>query len=159
MTPSPYGSWPSPLSAEDLAVAGVRLGGPRYDGGDLYWTQARPAEGGRTALLRERDGMVTEVAPGLNVRTRVHEYGGGAWDARGGVVVVSSDPKAASPRTHTCWSSPTSAAVSFKARLRCQSAALPERVGPFRRAHSVTSGALDGVEIVTSSAFNPRTRV
>lgn len=92
LTSLPYGSWPSPITAEDLAVAGVRLGGPRYDGDDLYWTQSRPTEGGRTALLRERDGVVMEVVPGVNVRTRVHEYGGGAWDARDGVVVVSSDP-------------------------------------------------------------------
>ncbi len=87
-----HGSWPSPISAADLAAGGVRLGEPRYDGADLYWTQSRPAEAGRIALLRERDGVVTEVAPGLSVRTRVHEYGGGAWDARDGVVVVSSDP-------------------------------------------------------------------
>ncbi|MFT3970705.1 MAG: prolyl oligopeptidase family serine peptidase [Micropruina sp.] len=92
MTSLPHGSWPSPISAADLAMSGVRLGGPRFDGADLYWTQGRPAEAGRVALMREREGAVTEVAPGLNVRTRVHEYGGGAWDVRGGVVVVSSDP-------------------------------------------------------------------
>ncbi len=88
----PYGSWPSPISAADLAVGGVRLGEPRYDGADLYWTQGRAAESGRVALMRERDGVVADVAPGVNVRTRVHEYGGGAWDARDGVAVVSSDP-------------------------------------------------------------------
>lgn len=92
MTTARYGSWSSPLSAQDLAVAGVRLGEPRYDGDDLYWTEGRPTEQGRVALLRERDGAAAEVAPGLSVRTRVHEYGGGAWDARDGVVVVSSDP-------------------------------------------------------------------
>ncbi|MFT4226488.1 alpha/beta hydrolase family protein [Micropruina sp.] len=92
MTTVPHGSWPSPISAADLASGGVRLGEPRYDGADLYWTQGRPAEAGRVALLRERGGVVTEVAPGLSVRTRVHEYGGGAWDARNGVVVISSDP-------------------------------------------------------------------
>lgn len=92
MSTVPHGSWPSPISAADLASGGVRLGEPRYDGADLYWTQGRPAEAGRVALLRERDGVVTEVAPGLSVRTRVHEYGGGAWDARNGVVVISSDP-------------------------------------------------------------------
>ncbi len=92
MTTVPHGSWPSPISAADLATSGVRLGEPRYDGADLYWTQGRPAEAGRVALMRERNGVVAEVAPGLNVRTRVHEYGGGAWDVRDGVVVVSSDP-------------------------------------------------------------------
>ncbi|MFT3860665.1 prolyl oligopeptidase family serine peptidase [Micropruina sp.] len=87
-----YETWGSPLSAQELAVAGVRLGEPRYDGDDLYWTEGRPAEQGRVALMRERAGTVAEAAPGLSVRTRVHEYGGGAWAARDGVVVVSSDP-------------------------------------------------------------------
>ncbi len=87
-----FGAWSSPLTARSLAVAGVRLGEPRYDGADLYWTEGRPAEGGRVALMRERAGAVEEVAPGLNVRSRVHEYGGGAWAARDGVVVISSDP-------------------------------------------------------------------
>ena len=79
-----FGAWSSPLTARSLAVAGVRLGEPRYDGADLYWTEGRPAEGGRVALMRERAGAVEEVAPGLNVRSRVHEYGGGAWAARDG---------------------------------------------------------------------------
>lgn len=92
MTASAYGSWPSDVSARQLSVAGVRLSEPRYDGDDLYWLQGRPAEAGRTALLRRRDGVVAEVAPGVSARSRVHEYGGGAWDARGGVVVISSDP-------------------------------------------------------------------
>lgn len=83
------------MSATQLSSAGVRLSEPRYDGADLYWLQGRPAEGGRTALLRRRDGVVAEVVPELNVRTRVHEYGGGAWDAVDGVVVVSSDPSGA----------------------------------------------------------------
>ena len=87
-----FGAWSSPLTARSLAVAGVRLGEPRYDGADLYWTEGRPAEGGRVALMRERAGAVEEVAPGQNVRSRVHEYGGGAWAARDGVVVISSDP-------------------------------------------------------------------
>ena len=93
MTKAAHGAWESPLNARLLAQAGVRLGEPRYDGDDLYWTEARPAEGGRVALMRDRRGEVAEVAPGLSVRTRVHEYGGGAWHARDGVVVVSSDPE------------------------------------------------------------------
>lgn len=87
-----FHAWQSPLTARQLAVAGVRLSEPRYDGDDLYWLEARPAEQGRVALVRERFGVVAEVAPELSVRTRVHEYGGGAWDARDGVVVVSADP-------------------------------------------------------------------
>jgi len=48
----------------------------------LWWAEGRPDEGGRTAVMRcdLRDGESQEVTPvGANVRTRVHEYGGGAW--------------------------------------------------------------------------------
>jgi len=40
-------------------------------------------------LRRTPDGALADVAPGLNVRSRVHEYGGGAWSVRDGVVVLS----------------------------------------------------------------------
>ena len=48
----------------------------------LWWAESRPDEGGRTAVMRRdlRGGQSQEVTPeGANVRTRVHEYGGGAW--------------------------------------------------------------------------------
>ena len=58
------------------------------DGDDIYWLEGRPQEGGRYALVRWRpDGSVAEITPsGFNVRTRVHEYGGGAYTVRDGVV-------------------------------------------------------------------------
>jgi dipeptidyl aminopeptidase/acylaminoacyl peptidase len=88
----PCGAWPSPLSAEAVAEGSVRLGGLALDGKDVYWIESRPAEQGRLALLRKRDGDVEEVvgAP-FSVRTRVHEYGGGAFAVAGGVVIFASD--------------------------------------------------------------------
>ena len=58
------------------------------DGDDIYWLEGRPQEGGRYVLLRRRaDGAVTEITPAdFNVRTRVHEYGGGAYIVRDGTV-------------------------------------------------------------------------
>jgi hypothetical protein len=78
---APFGAWPSPLSAEAVAEGSVRLGGLALDGDDVYWVESRPAEQGRLALLRKReDGTVEEVVPApFSVRTRVHEYGGGAF--------------------------------------------------------------------------------
>ena len=80
-----YGAWPSPIGASDVAMAGIRLSGPvavHTDASDeVWWAEGRPAEGGRTAVVR-RDGAgaVSDVLPaGWNVRTRVHEYGGSAW--------------------------------------------------------------------------------
>ena len=56
------------------------------DGDDTWWAELRPDEGGRTALILLRNGESVEVTPpGANVRTRVHEYGGGAWWASQGV--------------------------------------------------------------------------
>ena len=57
------------------------------DGDDVWWAESRPDNGGRTTIVRWHDGSTTDVTPpGTNVRTSVHEYGGGAWWASGGVV-------------------------------------------------------------------------
>jgi dipeptidyl aminopeptidase/acylaminoacyl peptidase len=86
----PYGSWPSPISI-DLAVGSARgLSEPRQDGDDIYVRESRPDEAGRLVLLRRTsDGRLADMAPGLNNRTRVHEYGGGAYAVRDGIIVLS----------------------------------------------------------------------
>ena len=89
----PYGTWPSPISAEIVAAQGVRLGAVAVHGDDIYWIEGRPHEGGRNVLVRRRaDGSTTDVIPpGFNVRSRVHEYGGGAYVvAAGGVIYFSN---------------------------------------------------------------------
>jgi dipeptidyl aminopeptidase/acylaminoacyl peptidase len=81
-TIAPYGSWRSPISAAAVAAGGRRLASPRLAGdGAVWWAEGRAAEGGRVVLMRRPQGdEPEEVTPaGTNVRTRVHEYGGGAW--------------------------------------------------------------------------------
>ena len=57
------------------------------DGDDLYWLELHPEEGGRYSLCTLRDGRPTEVLDReFNVRTRVHEYGGGSYLVDRGVV-------------------------------------------------------------------------
>ena len=70
----------------------VGLSGVLLDGEDLYWTELRPSEGGRVVLVRRSpDGAIADVTPpGFNLRTRVHEYGGGAFVADGGTVWFSN---------------------------------------------------------------------
>ena len=72
----PFGTWPSPISAEAVATQGLRMGGVAVDGDDVYWLEGRPKDGGRNVLMRVRaDGRRSEVTPpGFNVRTRVQEY-------------------------------------------------------------------------------------
>jgi dipeptidyl aminopeptidase/acylaminoacyl peptidase len=79
---APYGSWPSPIDAATVARSGRRLGAAAIAAdGAIWWAEGRPAEGGRVALMRRPSkGKPEEVTPeGVNVRTRAHEYGGGAW--------------------------------------------------------------------------------
>lgn len=82
----PYGTWPSPITSKAITAGSVKLGGVHYHNNQVYWLEGRPQEGGRNILVRydpngndrsERNGV--DVSPKeSNVRTRVHEYGGGA---------------------------------------------------------------------------------
>lgn len=86
--PAPFGSWETPVTSAVVVAAAVRLGEVRVDGDDVVWAEGRPAEGGRTQLVRRRpDGSTQDLLPdGANARTAVHEYGGAAWWVRDGVV-------------------------------------------------------------------------
>src|SRR5690349_7781006 len=77
---APFGSWESPLTAAVIVEASVGLGGPAFAGGDLWWSELRPQEAGRVQLVRVGpDGPFDVLPEGFSARTRVHEYGGGAW--------------------------------------------------------------------------------
>ncbi|GAA3695366.1 S9 family peptidase [Microlunatus aurantiacus] len=91
MTTAPYGTWPSPVTTELVTSGTVGLASPQLDGDTLYWLEARPDDGGRVSLSRVSVGGSPErvTAPEANVRSRVHEYGGGAYAVRDGVVVYT----------------------------------------------------------------------
>jgi dipeptidyl aminopeptidase/acylaminoacyl peptidase len=99
MRKAPYGSWPSPV---DAALAAAHDGRPEwlgFVGDETWWTEPRPGEGGRRALVRRRNQEVGREAPPWqggggrraggteetvlpapwNVRSRVIEYGGRPW--------------------------------------------------------------------------------
>lgn len=78
---APYGSWASPIDAARLAGASVGMSDLQVHGGDVYWRESRPDEGGRQVLMRlAADGTAMQLTPaGFNVRTRVHEYGGASY--------------------------------------------------------------------------------
>ncbi len=86
----PYGSWPSPISPADLVASGGVSADPRADGDTVYFLQTRPESGGRVILSRrDPDGTVVDVSPeSMSVRSRVQEYGGGAWAVRDGIVLA-----------------------------------------------------------------------
>ncbi|SEO31938.1 Dipeptidyl aminopeptidase/acylaminoacyl peptidase [Duganella sp. CF517] len=88
-----YGTWPSTISAERVAagatpMSSLMLGGA--DGGDIFWLAGRAAEAGRNTLLRHHGAATDELTPApFNVRSRVHEYGGGAYAVDGETVYFS----------------------------------------------------------------------
>jgi dipeptidyl aminopeptidase/acylaminoacyl peptidase len=90
---APYGSWKSPITSDLIAAESIGLAEVCLDGEDFYWLESRPSEGGRNVVARGRPGGVNQdVTPApFNVRTRVHEYGGGAWTVSNGTLYFSHD--------------------------------------------------------------------
>lgn len=88
----PYGSWKSPITSDLIVSATIGLSEPAFDGDDIYWLESRPWEAGRNVIVRRMaDGRIEDVTPApFNARTRVHEYGGGAFAVADGRVCFSN---------------------------------------------------------------------
>ncbi|MFV0259906.1 MAG: prolyl oligopeptidase family serine peptidase [Acidimicrobiales bacterium] len=89
---APYGSWPSPLSADALAAGAVGMAGVATDGDTVWWAEVRPTEQGRSVLVRRSGGSTVDALPApWSARSRVHEYGGGAWWLGAGTAFFVND--------------------------------------------------------------------
>ena len=88
-----FGAWPSSITAESVAAAAIALSEPRLEDGMAYWLERRPDEGGRSVIVRagNDDRPDTLTPAGFNVRSRVNEYGGGAYTVSRGVLFFSHD--------------------------------------------------------------------
>lgn len=112
----PGGEWESPVTSDLITRGSKALSDPSFGAsGVLYWLESRPSERGRTVVVARAPGTssssvdITPPLPGeeaekgkapssfFNVRTRVHEYGGGALcvipgdDNSGGDTVLFSN--------------------------------------------------------------------
>jgi dipeptidyl aminopeptidase/acylaminoacyl peptidase len=114
-----HGAWTSPITADLIAGTTIGLAQPIVDGDAIYWLEMRPLEKGRNVVVRyHTDGTCQEVTPApLNVRSRVHEYGGAAYTVHQGqlyfvnnadqqvytqpVPALGTEPTAAIALTHT----------------------------------------------------------
>jgi dipeptidyl aminopeptidase/acylaminoacyl peptidase len=81
-----FGTWTSKISAEMAAGKTLRFGGVCVDDRYLYWSEGRPEEGGRCAIMRAGPDRKLEEVLGApwSARSRVHEYGGGEFTVRRG---------------------------------------------------------------------------
>ncbi|KSU64228.1 prolyl oligopeptidase [Arthrobacter sp. NIO-1057] len=78
----PFGSWPSTITAQDVAAGTKPLGGACFYKDQVIVQEGRPAEGGRITLVEYgTDGQHGQelISALFNVRSRVHEYGGSSW--------------------------------------------------------------------------------
>ncbi len=68
------------------------MSSPLPSGGSVYFTEARPSEGGRYVIVEVRaDGSLRDVTPaGYGARTLAHEYGGLCHAVRDGVLWFSN---------------------------------------------------------------------
>ena len=81
-TVAPHGFWGSPITSDLIVAETIGLQALTSIDGTLYWCESRPTEGGRLALMSLDRGhnQPRELIPApLNVRTRVHEYGGRSY--------------------------------------------------------------------------------
>lgn len=89
---SSFGSWKSPITSDLIIAESIGLGQIVLDGDAIYWVEVRPSEGGRHVVRRwNPEGDIEDVTPEpFSVRTRVHEYGGGAFTVSRGVVFFTN---------------------------------------------------------------------
>ena len=87
-----YGTWKSPLTAARVTAGLLRFDHLVVDGEDVYWAEGRATEAGRYVVVRlTPDGRISDATPpALNVRSRVHEYGGAAFTVHHGTVYLSN---------------------------------------------------------------------
>lgn len=90
--PAPFGSWSSPISPALVAAAGRSVMEIHVSGDQIYWLEMRPHEDGRYVIMRgSLDSPVVDITPhDFNTRTRVHEYGGGAYIVQGPSIYFSN---------------------------------------------------------------------
>ena len=87
---APHGAWRSTITTDALVAGQVAIGQIAVDRTGLFWTESRPAESGRTTVVHRSPGGRCEdvLAAPWSVRTRAHEYGGGAFAVSEGLSLI-----------------------------------------------------------------------
>lgn len=75
------GSWKSPITSDLIVSQSIGVGSLAVDRENIYWLEKRPQEQGRSVLVGYRQkGELKNFTPApLSVRSKIHEYGGGAF--------------------------------------------------------------------------------
>lgn len=92
---APFGSWQSPVSTDLIVSQSIPLVEMQADDQALYWTELHPQEKGRYALMQFDGQSAKPLLEDKSIRTRVHEYGGGAFSVHSQEFTYVSDPEGA----------------------------------------------------------------
>ena len=76
-----YGSWKSPITSELIVSKTISISEIIVNYDRIYWLEKRPQEKGRSSVVcYAQDNGIKNLTPSpLSVRSKVHEYGGGAY--------------------------------------------------------------------------------
>ncbi len=86
-----FGCWTSPITSDLIVSKTIRLGEINVDGQNVYWLEGRPNEGGRNVLVKGNKSGGLDLTPfPYNVRSKVHEYGGGSYDLADGTIYFTN---------------------------------------------------------------------
>jgi dipeptidyl aminopeptidase/acylaminoacyl peptidase len=159
----PYGSWSSPFAIDLLVQGRIGIGGVRFDhGGDsVVWLESRPWEQGRQTQVRwtPETGPRDISPPGMNVRDRVHEYGGAPSLVHGDLVVVSDF---ATGRLHRVGADRTATPITPDGPFRYADLTLDptrDRLLAVREDHSGPGEAVNTIVAIPLAGGEPRVLV
>lgn len=76
-----FGSWKSPITSGLIVSKTIGIGSIAVNNDDIYWLEKRPQEKGRNLIVGYfPDRGIKNITPSpLSVRSKIHEYGGGAY--------------------------------------------------------------------------------
>ncbi|MBU1086682.1 MAG: prolyl oligopeptidase family serine peptidase [Candidatus Omnitrophica bacterium] len=86
-----YGSWKSPITSDMIVSRNIGFGQIVIDKqkNNIYWLESRPMEAGRNVIVQydQATSRVWDITPQeFNVRSKAHEYGGGAFTVANSIV-------------------------------------------------------------------------
>lgn len=88
-TVSPFGSWHSPITSENVIGSSLKLSSLHIDDGYIYYIEGRPKEKGRSVLMKiypSQEKTEECLIEEYSVRTKVHEYGGKCYTCKKGEI-------------------------------------------------------------------------
>ena len=87
-----FGSWKSPITSDLIVSKTIGIDNLAIDRHNIYWLEKRPQEKGRSLIVGYfTDGSTQDITPeAFSVRSKIHEYGGGAYTIKENTIYFSN---------------------------------------------------------------------